>query len=129
LNLGADWRLTDINGKFRPDARYNIQTHDGTYIFVQTEGPTLADGRSLLRARFETGTNGSYSWLNDVVAAGVLNRSGDKVFIDMWQVSTREQLRNEPPRQHVRPNQDGLIRVLDNPWQLTGHGCEGWTKE
>jgi hypothetical protein len=87
LNLGADWRLTDVNGKYRPDARYIIQADDGTHIYVQTEGPTLEDGRSLLRGKFETGTTGTYAWLNDVVAVGVLNRSGDKVFIDMWQVS------------------------------------------
>ncbi|KAF2274874.1 uncharacterized protein EI97DRAFT_401435, partial [Westerdykella ornata] len=88
LNLGADWRLTDANGKFRPDARYNIQTDDGTYISVKTEGPTLADGRTLLRASFETSTNGTYAWMNDVVAVGVLTRNGTKsVLIDMWQIS------------------------------------------
>ncbi|KAH7396266.1 hypothetical protein BKA66DRAFT_438217 [Pyrenochaeta sp. MPI-SDFR-AT-0127] len=86
LNLGADWRLTDANGKIRPDARYNIQTDDGTMIYVRTEGPTLADGHTLLRGRFETSTNGSYAWLNDVVAVGVLTRNGTaKVLIDMWQ--------------------------------------------
>jgi hypothetical protein len=87
LNLGADWRLTDSNGKFRPDARYHIQAKDGTFIYVQTEGPTLEDGRSLLRGKFETATNGTHSWLNDVVAVGLLNRSGSKVYIDMWSVS------------------------------------------
>lgn len=49
LDLGADWRLTDANGKIRPDARYNIRTDDGTYIYVQTEGlPPGPDGRTLL---------------------------------------------------------------------------------
>lgn len=87
LNLGADWRLTDTGGKYRPDTRYNVQMDDGTYVYLQTEGPTIADGRSLLRAKFETATNGTYSWLNDVVGVGVLSRSGDKVIIDMWDVS------------------------------------------
>jgi hypothetical protein len=63
-----------------------IQANDGTYVYVQTEGPTLPDGRSLLRAKFETATNGTHGYLNDVVAVGLLNRSGNKVFIDMWQV-------------------------------------------
>jgi len=86
LNLGADWRLTDKDGKIRPDARYNIQTDDGTWIYVQTEGPTQADGRTLLRGRFETSTNGTYNWLNDVVAVGVLTRRGTTgVTIDMWE--------------------------------------------
>jgi hypothetical protein len=77
----------DARGNARPDTRYNIQTDDGTYIYVQTEGPTLADGRILLRGKFETSTNGTYAWLNDVVAVGVLTAGADKVSIDMWQVS------------------------------------------
>ncbi|KAJ4985194.1 cytochrome P450 [Stagonosporopsis vannaccii] len=88
LNLGADWRLTDVDGKIRPDARYNIQTDDGTWIYVQTEGPTQSDGRTLLRGKFETATNGTYDWLNDVVAVGVLTRSGTTgVVIDMWEAN------------------------------------------
>jgi hypothetical protein len=46
------------------------------------------DGRTMLRAKFETATNGKYSWLNDVAAVGVLTRNGTQsVLIDMWQVS------------------------------------------
>jgi hypothetical protein len=89
LNLGADWRLTDKDGKIRPDARYNIQTDDGTCIYVRTDGPTQADGRTLLRGRFETATSGTYNWLNDVVAVGVLTRNGTEgVVIDMWEANT-----------------------------------------
>ncbi|KAI8933439.1 hypothetical protein NX059_010053 [Plenodomus lindquistii] len=89
LNLGADWRLTDANGKIRPDARYNIRTDDGVDIFVQTIGlPAGPDGRTMLRGQFETAQNGSYAWLNDVAAVGVLRRIGTtSVFIDMWEVS------------------------------------------
>jgi hypothetical protein len=91
LDLGADWRLTDANGKIRPDARYNIQTDDGTYIYVQTVGlPPGKDGRTMLRGQFETATNGTYAWLNDVAAVGVLTRNGtESVLIDMWGVSVR----------------------------------------
>jgi hypothetical protein len=89
LNLGADWRLTDVDGKIRPDARYNIQTHDGVFISVTTDGPTQSDGRTLLKGRFETATNGTYDWLNDVVGVGVLTRNGtESVLIDMWQAGT-----------------------------------------
>jgi hypothetical protein len=88
LNLGADWLLVDARGNARPDTRYNIQTDDGTYIYVQTEGPTLKDGRILLRGKFETSTNGTYAWMNDVVAVGVLNVNGtNQVLIDMWEVN------------------------------------------
>jgi hypothetical protein len=87
LNLGADWRLTDAHGAIRPDARYNIQADDGTNIFVQTIGlPPGKDGRTMLRGQFETATNGTHAWLNDVAAVGVLTRNGtSSVTIDMWQ--------------------------------------------
>ena len=71
LNLGADWRLTDANGVLRPDARYNIRTSDGVNIFVQTKGFPLPDGRTMLRAEYETASNGTYAWMNDVVGVGV----------------------------------------------------------
>jgi hypothetical protein len=88
LNLGADWLLVDARGNARPDTRYNIQTDDGTYIYVQTEGPTLSDSRILLRGKFETSSNGTYAWMNDVVAVGVLTvNGGNQVLIDMWDVT------------------------------------------
>jgi hypothetical protein len=88
LNIGADWLLVDRRGNARPDTRYNLQTDDGEYIYVQTEGPTLADGTILLRGKFETDTNGTYAWMNDVVAVGVLKTDGpDRVLINMWQAN------------------------------------------
>ncbi|KAK1910621.1 hypothetical protein P3342_008500 [Pyrenophora teres f. teres] len=89
LNLGADWRLTDAQGAIRPDARYNIQTDDGSFIYVMTEGlPPGPDGRTMLRGKFETSTNGTAAWLNDVAAVGVLTRNGtESVLIDMWQAT------------------------------------------
>jgi hypothetical protein len=88
LNLGADWRLTDAQGVIRPDARYAIRTNDGTNVVVVTEGFPLPDGRTMLRGKFETGSNGTYAWLNDVVGVGVLKRNGTSaVRIDMWHVS------------------------------------------
>ncbi|KAH6148214.1 hypothetical protein HBI68_192710 [Parastagonospora nodorum] len=88
LNVGADWYLVDSRGKGRPDTRYNLQTNDGTYIYVQTEGPTFEDGRTLLRAKFEAPINSTYSWMNEVVGLGVLTVNGtQQVLIDMWHAS------------------------------------------
>ncbi|KAF2832665.1 hypothetical protein CC86DRAFT_401416 [Ophiobolus disseminans] len=85
LPTGSDWRLTDANGAIRPDARYNLLTDDGTYIYIQTEGFPLPDGRTMLRGKFEAGSNGTYAWLNDVVGVGVLRREGTSaVVIEMW---------------------------------------------
>jgi hypothetical protein len=88
LNIGADWLLVDTRGNARPNTRYNIQADDGTYIYVQTEGPTLNDGRILLHGTFDTATTGTDAWMQDVVAVGVLNVNGtNEVLIDMWQAS------------------------------------------
>lgn len=90
LNLGADWGVTDTEGVFWPDTRYSLRTDDGADIYIQTAGPTQPDGRTLLRGVFQTGHE-DYTWLNYVVAMGVLQRpteedSGKYVLIDMWHV-------------------------------------------
>lgn len=91
-NLGADWGVTDTKGVFFPDTRYNLRTHDGVDIYIQTAGPTQPDGRTLLRGVFQV-SHPNYDWLNYVVAVGVLQRpaaehKGKYVLIDMWQVSS-----------------------------------------
>jgi hypothetical protein len=41
-----------------------------------------------LRGKFETDTNGTYAWMNDVVAVGVLKTDGpNRVLINMWQAN------------------------------------------
>ena len=85
MNVGADWLLVDAHGTSRPDTRYNLQTDDGAIIYVQTNGPTVQDGKIMLSGKFETDSNGTYSWMNDVVGVGVLNVNGtNQVLIDMW---------------------------------------------
>ncbi|RGP77088.1 hypothetical protein FLONG3_4603 [Fusarium longipes] len=89
-NLGADWGLTDTKGIFFPDTRYNLRTDDGVDIYIQTQGPTQPDGRTLLRATFQAG-HPDYEWLNYILAVGVLQRppaesNGKYVVIDMWQM-------------------------------------------
>lgn len=56
---------------------------------MQTIGlPPGKDGRTMLRGQFETAANGTYAWLNDVAAVGVLTRNGtSSVKIDMWEAS------------------------------------------
>ncbi|KAF2216406.1 hypothetical protein CERZMDRAFT_93701 [Cercospora zeae-maydis SCOH1-5] len=72
LDLGADWGLTDPQtGLFSADTRYNLQTHDGANLFLQTSGNTNPDGTSHLRVIIETGDD-RYYWLNNLVAFGLL---------------------------------------------------------
>lgn len=87
-NLGADWGVVDTTGVFWPDTRYNLRTDDGADIYIQTNGPSQPDGSILLRGVFQTG-DPEYTWLNYVVAMGVLRTptsGGNYVVIDMWHV-------------------------------------------
>lgn len=91
MNLGADWGVIDTNDTFFPDTRYSLRTDDGADIYIQTAGPTQADGRTLLRGIFQTG-HPDYLWLNYIVGNGILRRptgndTGKYVLIDMWQVT------------------------------------------
>lgn len=94
LNLGADWGLTDPQtGIFSADTRYNLRTHDGANILLQTSGPAQPEGGLQLRVVFETGDK-DYYWLNNVVAVGLLSnvevegaREGSFwLKIDVWHV-------------------------------------------
>lgn len=87
MNLGADWGLTDRNGTFSADTRYQLQTDDGAHIFIRTNGPTQSDGRIHLHLNFETGS-AKYYWLNNIVAVGILKSAAGGVAIDAWQLAS-----------------------------------------
>ncbi|EOA84215.1 uncharacterized protein SETTUDRAFT_21573 [Exserohilum turcica Et28A] len=90
LNIGADWLLVDSQGKGRPDTRYVLQTDQGEIIYVRTEGvpPKIANGPNMLRAKFETSTNSSVAWMNNIAAVAVLRvKNPNAVLIDMWEAS------------------------------------------
>ncbi|KUJ12628.1 uncharacterized protein LY89DRAFT_559112, partial [Mollisia scopiformis] len=84
INLGADWGAIDNLGVFNPDTRYGILTDDGANIYIQTSGPTQKDGHTHLRMIFETAANSTYSWLNEIVAVGILTGGSGYVSIDAW---------------------------------------------
>ena len=67
LDLGADWGLTDPQtGIFSADTRYNLRTHDGVNLFLQTTGAQQEDGNLHLKIKIETGDK-NYYWLNNIV--------------------------------------------------------------
>ncbi|QMW36776.1 hypothetical protein G4B11_000012 [Aspergillus flavus] len=89
LDVGADWGLTDPQTNvFSADTRYNLRTHDGENIFIQTSGPKSPSGQLHLRLVFETGSE-KYYWLNNVLAIGVLTNvektaNSSLLRIDAW---------------------------------------------
>ncbi|USW50106.1 hypothetical protein Slin15195_G034250 [Septoria linicola] len=92
LDLGADWGVTDPQtGIFSADTRYNLQTHDGANLWLQTSGSGVPGGGLHLRVLIETG-DPKYYWLNNVVAVGVLQRVGETetgftLRIDVWHMA------------------------------------------
>ena len=87
INLGADWGITDPLGNFNPDSRYGLKTNDGANIFIHTQGPSQKDGKIHLSVFFETGS-ANYSYLNEIVAVGILTAGSNSVAIDVWQLNS-----------------------------------------
>lgn len=79
--------MTDALGTFNPDTRYSMKTDDGANIFIQTSGPSKSDGKIHLRMIFETG-NANYTWMNEIVAVGILTPGNGYVAIDAWQLES-----------------------------------------
>ncbi|KAJ2983355.1 hypothetical protein NQ176_g750 [Zarea fungicola] len=88
--FGGDWGVMSTKGIFYPDVRYNLKTHDGVDIYIQTSGAVQPDTRALLRGIYETG-DPKYEWLNSIVATGVMKQSEHYVLIDMWQMKLPQQ--------------------------------------
>ncbi|KAJ5936215.1 hypothetical protein N7454_005513 [Penicillium verhagenii] len=93
LDLGADWGTADTQtGLFSANTRYNLQTHDGAYLYLQTSGAQQPDGNLHLRINIATGSK-DYYWLNNIVAFGILQDvsntadGGSTLRIDAWHMA------------------------------------------
>lgn len=86
-NLGADWGVRDAMNNFNPDTHYGMTTNDGANIYIQTAGPSQPDNTTHLRMIFETG-HANYTWLNEIVAVGILRGGDGYVSIDAWQLES-----------------------------------------
>ena len=83
------------------DTRYNLQTHDGAVIYIQTTGVRTGkkstaqalgainvvpeDYKMRLRITAETGDE-RYSWINQAVIVASAARLGDQVIYDAYEV-------------------------------------------
>ncbi len=67
---GGDWPLADADGAMRLDIRVTLETDDGAFIYMQSQGIWRQDpsGGMYIKSspRFETGDE-RYQWLNDYV--------------------------------------------------------------
>ena len=99
---GADWQIVRPDGTVDLDARYTLQTGDGTLVYVVNRGVRHGPPEVLARlgrgepvdpgayyfrsaAIFETGAE-KYAWLTRAVVVGVGERYPDKVVIRFWEV-------------------------------------------
>jgi hypothetical protein len=99
---GADWQILRPDGTADLDARYTIQTDDGSLIYVVNRGVRSGPPELLARvnrgervdpaayyfrsaASFETSAP-QYSWLTRAIVVGVGERYPDKVVIRFWEL-------------------------------------------
>lgn len=101
---GGDWEIVRDHGDQQTahlDTRYNLETHDGAVIYLQTTGTRtgkkevlekLGEGKlgaeeykMRLHCTFETGDE-RYEWLNSGVFVASSGRAGDQVIYDAYQL-------------------------------------------
>lgn len=102
---GGDWEIVRDHGDQQTahlDTRYNLLTHDGVTIYLQTTGTRtgkkevlekLGDDTSITADRFkmrlhmtmETG-DPRYSWVNSGVFVASSGRVGDQVIYDAYEL-------------------------------------------
>ncbi|RMY46489.1 hypothetical protein D0865_09253 [Hortaea werneckii] len=102
---GGDWEIVQDHDDIQTahlNTRYNLQTHDGAIIYIQTTGTRtgkrsvlekLGEDKSIspdqfrmrLNLTLETGDS-RYSWVNDGVFIASSGRSGTQVIYDAYQV-------------------------------------------
>jgi hypothetical protein len=103
LSGGADWQIIRGDGIVEVEARYTLQTHDGSLIYVTNRGlrhgpkevmERLASGEVVDASEyyfrttpiFETGSP-DYKWLNGIVAVAAGERHADDVIITVYEVT------------------------------------------
>jgi len=103
LSGGADWQIIRSDGIIEVEARYTLQTYDGSLIYVTNRG--LRHGPEEVMERlgsgevvdpseyyfrttpvFETGSP-DYRWLNGLVAIAAGERRADHVIITVYEVT------------------------------------------
>jgi hypothetical protein len=99
---GADWQIIRRDGIVEVEARYTLQTNDGSLIYVSNRGlrhgpkevmERLASGEMVDPSQyyfrttpiFETGSP-DYKWLNGVIAIAAGERRADDVIITVYEV-------------------------------------------
>lgn len=98
---GADWQVVRPDGLAEIEARYTLQTHDGTLIYITNvgmrHGPPevmrrLAAGEPVKPEeyyfrtvpRFELKTGTAYDWLTRSLFVATGSRFPDRVLIGVW---------------------------------------------
>ncbi|KAI7514953.1 FAD/NAD(P)-binding domain-containing protein [Hortaea werneckii] len=119
-----DWEIVQDNDDIQTahlNTRYNLQTHDGAIIYIQTTGTRtgkrsvlekLGEDQSITPDQFrmrlnltlETG-DPRYSWVNDGVFIASSGRSGTQVIYDAYQILLKRRLHllQAPPELDVFP--------------------------
>jgi hypothetical protein len=100
---GADWQIIRSDGIIEVEARYTLQTHDGSLIYVSNWG--LRHGPKDVMERLTSGEvvdpseyyfrtlpileagSPDYEWLNGIIAIAAGERGADDVIITVYEVT------------------------------------------
>ena len=96
VNGGADYQLTNAQGRTELEAIYCIKTDDGVYIHVRNRGIIApgsdADGKPSLyfkaAPQFEAPSDSKYGWLNNslFVCSPEFSSSFKGIVLNVWRV-------------------------------------------
>ncbi len=96
INGGADYQLTNAQGRTELEAIYCIKTDDGVYIHVRNRGIIAsgqdADGKPSFYFRaapqFEAPADSKYGWLNNAlfVCAPEFSQQFQGIVLNVWKV-------------------------------------------
>jgi len=119
---GLDYELTLSTGAMELEQVLIYKTSDNTNIFVRNCG-VAAPGDSVIRVvpDIEAPTSGSYAWLNTTKLVGTRVVEGDKIKLDIYDVS-------KVTASSTKVKLQDPSGVPNNPWDcLPGSGSKGDT--
>ncbi|MFM2362634.1 MAG: hypothetical protein RLZZ316_1536 [Bacteroidota bacterium] len=85
---GADWQTIRLNGTVDVEARYTLQTDDGTSIYLQDKGMRCETESGIYMrtsAVFEV-QGDRYNWLSQALFIGCGKKMADHVFVKFYKV-------------------------------------------
>jgi len=86
LAIGVEW-LDFGPADFLVDTGVYLHTMDGADIYSEMKGRSVPDGLGHLFVKYQTADK-RYTWLNELLAVGILSPSVSGYTVDVWQLQS-----------------------------------------